>query len=80
MTMPRKVLSPFKFADGALVAINNWIVIPQQAIMQDEKNYSNPSSFDGFRFVNPEGLVDESNRFSTASYTYTLWGSPKKPW
>ena len=78
--MPRKVLSPFQFADGTIVPADNWILVPQQAIMQDKKNYSDPSSFNGFRFVNAEGLVDESNRFSSASYTYTLWGGPKKPW
>lgn len=78
--MARKVLSPFKFANGAVVAANNWIAVPQQAMMQDERNYSNPSSFDGFRFVDPEGLSNESNRFSSASYTFTLWGGPKNPW
>jgi cytochrome P450 len=49
--MPRKIMSPFTFSDGTHVPANNWVVVPQQAMMKDANNYSEPHKFNGFRFV-----------------------------
>ncbi|KAL8915859.1 MAG: hypothetical protein Q9172_006602 [Xanthocarpia lactea] len=79
LTMPRKVLWPFKFADGTLVPKDNWIVVPSQALMQDEQFYSEPQRFNGFRFVNSEGKTNSSSLFSTPSFEFPFWGGTKRP-
>jgi cytochrome P450 len=81
--MPRKVIAPFTFADGTNVPLNNWIVIPQHALMRDTANYDDPNTFHGFRFANPNaaGIVDPaSSRFSTPSFNFPFWGGTKRPW
>ena len=78
--MPRKVLAPFEFADGTTVPSNNWIVVPQEALMQDKAHYDDPQTFNGFRFVDSTGRMDSSGRFSSPSLTYPLWGGPKTAW
>ncbi|KAL8830386.1 MAG: hypothetical protein Q9191_001463 [Dirinaria sp. TL-2023a] len=77
--MPRKVMAPFTFSDGTHVPANNWIVVPQQSQMKDPANYTNPETFDGFRFVksNKEGAASES-RFSHPSWRFPFWGSVKQ--
>ena len=77
VTQPRKVLSPFKFADGTVIPVNNWLLVPSQAIMEDEAYYKDPSTFNGFRFVSK---TIPSDRFSGVSTSYTFWGGPKRPW
>lgn len=80
MTQLRKVLSPFEFADGTVIPVNNFIVVPSQAIMEDEAHYEDPLTFKGFRFVHPEGKTISSGRFSGVSMSYLFWGGPKRPW
>ena len=74
VSMPRKVLSPFKFADGTIIAVNNWIAVPQQALMQDEAHYEDPLTFNNFRFVNSVDRQDPSARFSSPSLKFPIWG------
>ena len=78
--MPQRVLSPFTFADGTVIPTDNWIFVPQQALIQDEIHYKNPSTFNGFRFVDSEGNMDPSARISGASFNFTILGGPKRPW
>jgi len=81
VTMPRKVLnSPFTFVDGTVVPKNNWICVPQQAIMQDEANYQDPATFNGFRFVKADVPGATASKFSTPSFDFPFWGSIKRPW
>jgi hypothetical protein len=74
------VLSPFTFADGTVISTDNWIVVPQQALMQGKIHYQDPYTFNGFGFVDSEGKMDPSAQFSSASFDFTFWGAPKKPW
>lgn len=90
--MPRKVLYPFQFTDGALVPKNNWLCIPQQAIMQNQAYYDDPTKFNGFRFhrpnknnknndnSDPAAATGDETRFSTPSFDFPFWGSVKRPW
>ena len=78
--MIRKVLSPFRFADGTVIPANNWIVVPQQARMQDRNLYEDPFTFNGFRFVNRGQKPDPSTHFSGSSIDFTLWGGGKTVW
>ncbi|KAL9608747.1 MAG: hypothetical protein Q9167_006419 [Letrouitia subvulpina] len=83
--MPRKVLYPFRFSEGSVVPADNWLVVPSHAIMQNQDFYNDPSTFDGFRFVNKEEMHNgdtasgNSNRFSTPSFDFPFWGSVKRP-
>lgn len=84
LTMPRKVLHPFHFADGAVVPANNWLCIPQHAIMLDQKYYDDPSRFNGFRFVRPESVNATDyqavkTNFSTPSFDFPFWGGVTRP-
>ena len=84
--MPRKVLYPFHFTDGTVVPTHNWLCIPQQAIMQDEGYYNDPSTFKGFRFVRQEDENDDTgahakkSQFSTPSFDFPFWGGVMRPW
>jgi cytochrome P450 len=83
VTMARKALKPFTFADGTHVPKDNWICAPQQVINLNETNYSSPSTFDPFRFVpSPTASAEEihASRFTTPSYNYLYWSGPKRPW
>ncbi|KAM0803173.1 cytochrome P450, partial [Usnea florida] len=84
LTMPRKVMYPFHFTDGTVVPTNNWLCIPQQAIMQDEGYYNDPSTFKGFRFVRQENEIDtgahaKKSQFSTPSFDFPFWGGVMRP-
>jgi cytochrome P450 len=50
--MQRKVVNPkgYTCSDGTYLPKDTMIVIPTNAIHHDEKNYQDPSVFDGFRF------------------------------
>ena len=51
VAMSRIVREPFTFSDGTYVPKGTYIAIPSHAIHLDESNYSNPTSFLPFRFV-----------------------------
>ncbi|KAG6906247.1 hypothetical protein DXG01_014965 [Tephrocybe rancida] len=50
LSMMRKVLKDFTFSDGTTVPKGHTIAVANFSIHHDEKNYSDPSVFDGFRF------------------------------
>ncbi|KAL8962960.1 MAG: hypothetical protein Q9193_000717 [Seirophora villosa] len=81
LTMPRKVMYPFHFSDGTVVPKDNWLCIPQQAIMEDQQYYDEPSAFNGFRFVrqDEDGRATTSDAgkgrlFTTPTFEFPLWG------
>ena len=80
--MPRKVMYPFHFADGTVVPANNWLCIPQQAIMQDREYYEDPITFNGFRFKDRDAIADQTRKtqFSTPSFDFPFWGTTARPW
>ena len=83
--MPREVLYPFHYTDGTIVPTNDWLCIPQQAIMQDQGYYNDPSRFKGFRFVRQEndngtGTHHAKTQFSTPSFDFPFRGGITRPW
>ncbi|RDL38407.1 uncharacterized protein BP5553_02747 [Venustampulla echinocandica] len=76
IALPRKVMSPFTFADGTYVPKHNWICVPHTPLMTLPNAYSNPETFQGFRFVDTEGNRSTS-RFWDMSREFPFWGNPK---
>ncbi|KAI0972981.1 cytochrome P450 [Xylaria arbuscula] len=50
MTFNRKVARPLKFEDGTTLPVGTYITMPSHAVATDPDIYSNPETFDGFRF------------------------------
>ena len=56
--------------------------------MNDSANYSNPSVFDGFRFVTKseevgvgcQAATKQTNKVSDVSTTFLFWGYGKEAW
>jgi cytochrome P450 len=49
--MDRLVLRPFTFSNGVTVPAGTLISVPSNATHTDERIFSNPDKFDGFRFT-----------------------------
>jgi hypothetical protein len=65
------------------------VSVPQQAMMRDRDMYSNPSIFDGFRFVpksdnnapsSNSRLQEEASAITDASPSWLVWGAGKTVW
>lgn len=77
--IPRKILSPFTFSDNIHISAGNWTCVPQQAMMQDPANYSEPTIFNEFRFANEKECSAKSeSRFSHPSWLFPFWESVKQ--
>ncbi|KAN0118582.1 Cytochrome P450, partial [Russula decolorans] len=51
LVMDRLVLRPFTFSNGVTVPAGTLISVPSNATHTDERIFSNPDKFDGFRFT-----------------------------
>jgi cytochrome P450 len=49
--MGRLALRPFTFSNGVTVPAGTVVAIPASSTHTDERNYSDPDEFDGFRFA-----------------------------
>jgi cytochrome P450 len=47
----RLAMRPFTFSNGVTVPAGTLVSVPANAIQTDERIYSNPDEFDGFRFA-----------------------------
>ena len=67
--MTRLALRPFTFSNGVTVPAGTYVSIPASATHADERIYSNPDKFDGFRFAKlREGEGDtRSSRYQSVS-------------
>ncbi|KAH6663436.1 cytochrome P450 [Halenospora varia] len=74
--LPRKVISPFTFSDGTHVPTGNWVGTPHLQTMTDHEFYSNPHTFDGFRFVSEKDGTSRT-RFTDVTPEYPFWGHSK---
>ncbi|KAI0965159.1 cytochrome P450 [Xylaria arbuscula] len=85
ITCRRKALQNFVLKDGTTISKDDWVCIPQQALMQDPGRYSNPRTFDGFRFAKANTSLCLGQRtdqvpdpgpssFTTASIDWPIWG------
>ena len=63
--MRRLALRPFTFSNGVTVPAGTALSIPTNATHGDERTYSNPDEFDGFRFAN---LRDRKGDRATSRY------------
>ncbi|KAI1101340.1 cytochrome P450 [Jackrogersella minutella] len=92
MSIRRKALKPFSFADGTTVQPGQWVCAPLASMSLDPNNHARPDEFHGFRFVHasdleqslsktrPHGFqVPEGQRPSefTDLEGIPLWGSGK---
>lgn len=52
VSMRRLVVNPkgYTFSDGTFLPSGTLLLFPSNAIHLDEKNFTNPTEFDGFRF------------------------------
>ncbi|KAI4200985.1 MAG: hypothetical protein LQ350_003554 [Teloschistes chrysophthalmus] len=81
LSVQRKVLKDFSFADGSRVPAGNVICVPQQAIMRDPKHYDRPDDFLPFRFADEHRDQDDAvQKFTDVKPHFYLWGAPAKPW
>jgi cytochrome P450 len=67
--MRRLALRPFTFSNGVTVPAGTLIAVSTNATHRDERIYSNPNEFDGFRFARLRGSKDdtETSRYQTVS-------------
>jgi cytochrome P450 len=67
--MRRLALRPFTFSNGVTVPTGTLIAIPINATHRDERIYSNPDEFDGFRFSRLRGSKEDTvtSRYQSAS-------------
>ncbi|KAI0280024.1 cytochrome P450 [Russula aff. rugulosa BPL654] len=51
LSMTRLALRPFTFSNGVTIPAGTIVSVPGGSTHTDERNYSNPDEFDGFRFA-----------------------------
>ena len=70
--MSRLVLRPFTFSNGVTVPAGTTVSVPASSTHTDERIYSTPEEFDGFRFANlrkvdSEGPDTAANKYQSVS-------------
>ncbi len=70
--MSRLALRPFTFSNGVTVPAGTEIAFPSSAAHKDERVFTNPDVFDGFRFAKlRESEGDETNnRYQTVTTSH----------
>lgn len=61
VSLRRKTIAPYSFTDGLSVKVGDVACIPMRAIMSDESNYRNATTFDGYHFVENSQRVSVAN-------------------
>ncbi|KJZ69548.1 hypothetical protein HIM_11061 [Hirsutella minnesotensis 3608] len=85
ITCRRKALKDFVFKDGTAIQKDEWVCIPQRAMMHDAQRYSDPHSFDGLRFARAndalaKGQVTDAvpdkaqSSLTTSNIDWPIWG------
>ena len=91
MSIRRKALKPFTFADGTHVPAGDIACAPAWEIMHNEAKYPRPQDFEGLRFAkerdlplgSASGTGDEPMRgtvLTDASKDFPIWGLGSKVW
>ena len=81
VSVQRKVLKDFTFADGTFVPAGNVICVPQQAVMRDPQYYDQPDKFLPFRFADDPSVENGAvQKFTDLKLHFYLWGATAKPW
>lgn len=79
ISVRRKVLQPYMFADGTTLLEGDVACVPLQAIMRDPAVHPESLVFDPCRFINKTGEGNTA-RFTETSPAYPLWGLGKHAW
>lgn len=91
VTGRRKALSAYVSHDGLKLDKGDWVCIPQRAMMRDPTRYSDPETFDGFRFARantqlrrgcvPVEVPDRmTSTLTDASVQWPIWGFGNMAW
>lgn len=67
VSVRRCALQPFMLGDGTRLAVGDWACAPSGAINTSPEYYPSPSSFSGFRFVDPAVLSTSGDHEKPAS-------------
>ncbi|KIL60298.1 hypothetical protein M378DRAFT_26609 [Amanita muscaria Koide BX008] len=76
VAMNRKVLKDFTFSDGTTVPAGCTVMVPIDSVHTDADNYTDPKTFDGFRFEKMRGNDSKNvkHQFVSLSVDYVLFG------
>ncbi|KAF9467946.1 cytochrome P450, partial [Collybia nuda] len=76
ISMPRIARQPFTFSDGTHIPVGTYITVATHAIHTDGSRYSNPFSFEPFRFADKTRKDNKGRKLEmTATQTDSLtWG------
>jgi Cytochrome P450 len=79
ISVRRKALQPYTFSDGLHIATGDVVCAPMRAMLQDESNFSDSRTFNGFRFVKADGVKSHST-YVDGDTKFLLWGLGKRAW
>ncbi|KAM6499133.1 Cytochrome P450 [Amanita muscaria] len=76
LTMIRKTMKDFTFADGTTIPAGSTLGVPFNAVHTDPDIYADPETFDGFRFEKLREQDGENNKYQVVSLSadYVLFG------
>ncbi|KAI1851834.1 hypothetical protein JX265_013191 [Neoarthrinium moseri] len=87
ISVRRKVISPFTFHDGSHVFPGDVACVPPQAVMTDERYYTDSMKFSPWRFIrdntdgDPAGKCSRSiSKFTDTDFKYPFWGLGRHSW
>lgn len=82
MSLQRKVLHDYTLDDGSIIPKGNLFCVPQQAMMKDCKNYSDPMKFDPSRYLvrNENGSLRAVPKLTDVKWSFPYWGGSKRAW
>ncbi|KAF2014263.1 cytochrome P450 [Aaosphaeria arxii CBS 175.79] len=80
ISLRRKAMNDYAFQDGTKVAKDDWVCVPQRALMRDPTIYPNPESFNGYRFLEQqlESSTKRAAKFTDLDPAYPIWGLGKQ--
>ncbi|KAG6365121.1 hypothetical protein INS49_006728 [Diaporthe citri] len=64
ISVRRKVMSTFNFKDGTQILPGDVACVPMNAILRDEAHYLNAEDFSPWRFLDENGQLRNSSRFT----------------
>lgn len=80
ISVRRKVMSTFNFKDGTQILPGDVACVPMNAILRDEAHYLNAEDFSPWRFLDENGQLRNSSRFTDVVFSYPLWGLGGHVW
>ncbi|KAH6669837.1 cytochrome P450 [Halenospora varia] len=80
LSLQRKVLHDYTLDDGSVIPKGNLFCVPQQAMMKDCRNYSDPMKFDPSRYLvrNENGSLRAVPKLTDVKWSFPYWGGSKR--